>query len=217
MQDSSDKHMDSLYIPEEFRNLQITGYMIAVNLPCSIRPPRVRACGVPLERFDVIGYVGVFPEPVQGQYLHAMGKGGKGTLYLRELSKDETRFSHRAYEYSLGLPTQDGQRNMTGLEPFYDSRGMLTRVFLGCPEKQAVQNTRFQNAVYIIRPCSIGGSRGCEILCLLHPHARNVAEGVVQGRYDELLSTLRAQTSPLCWQASNVDFMNWYNLAEVCR
>mgnify|MGYP000972966566 CR=1 FL=1 len=209
--------MANIHIPKKYNHLQITGYLLAVNLPSTIRPPRARAKGVPVGRFDVIGYVGAFPEPVHGQYLHAMEKGAKGTIYLRELSKDETHFSLRAYEYSLGLPTPDGQKNVTGLEPLYDSNGMPTGLFVGCPEKYAVQGTRFQTAMYIIRPHVIGGRRGYEILCLLAPYAREVAQGMLRGGYDELLSELRAQTTPLCWQVSNRDFISWYNVTEIGR
>ena len=113
--------MKTIQIPEQYSSLQITGYLIAVNLPATIRPPRVKASGVPLGRFDIVGYVGEFPEPLNSRYLHALQEGDKGVFYIRELNKAETQFAPRAYEYSLGIPTPEGQSH--GLRACVQHRG----------------------------------------------------------------------------------------------
>ena len=209
--------MESIQIAEQYSHLQVTGYLIAVNLPSTIRPPRVKASGVPLGRFDVVGYVGCFPEPLHGRYLHTLEEGDKGVLYIRELNKDETRFAPRAYEYNLGIPTPDGQKNVTGLEPMYNIEAQRTPIFIGRPETRAVHSTRFRIATYIIRPCTVGDRRAYEILCLLSPYAREVAKGVARGVYDGLLDDLRRQTAPIGWQNTDASFRSWYRVTTANR
>ena len=209
--------MNTIQIPERYRDLQIRGYLMAVNLPSAIRPPRVRACGVPVGRFDIVGYVGTFPEPLQGRYLHALQEGDKGVFYVRELNKDETRFAPRAYEYSLGIPTPAGQKNVTGLEPVYNIEAQRTPIFVGRPETKAVRGTAFQTATYIIRPRVVAGRRAYEMICLLTPYAREVAKGVARGVYDELLNYLYRQTTPIGWETTAPDFTSWYNVITANR
>lgn len=209
--------MNTIQIPERYRDLQIRGYLMAVNLPSEIRPPRVRACGVPVGRFDIVGYVGTFPEPLQGRYLNALQEGDKGVFYVRELNKDETRFAPRAYEYSLGIPTPAGQKNVTGLEPVYNIEAQRTPIFVGRPETKAVRGTAFQTATYIIRPRVVAGRRAYEMICLLTPYAREVAKGVAHGVYDELLNYLYRQTTPIGWETTAPDFTSWYNVITANR
>ena len=209
--------MNTIQIPEQYRDLQIRGYLIAVNLPATIRPPRVKASGVPLGRFDIVGYVGEFPEPLNSRYLHALQKGDKGVFYIRELNKAETQFAPRAYEYSLGIPTPEGQKNVTGLEPVYNIEAQRTPIFVGRPETKAVRYTRFQTVTYIIRPREIAGRRAYEILCLLSPYAREFAKGVARGVYDGLLSYLHSQTTPIGWETTASDFTSWYNVITASR
>lgn len=199
-----------LQLPEAYKHLEVTGYLLAVNLPSTIHPPRAKKTGVPVSRFDVIGYAGVFPPPMQERYLQVLEQGDKGVLYLRELPKDETRFSHRAYQYNLALPTKEGQRNFTGLEPVF-SDGRITRMYLGIPEPSEVRGTRYERATYLIRSCFVAGQRAYEILCSTHQYARNVAVGIANGTYNPLLLALRNQTQPLGWQASDRPFMDWYS------
>ena len=181
--------MNTIQIPERYRDLQIRGYLMAVNLPSEIRPPRVRACGVP----------------------------DKGVFYVRELNKDETRFAPRAYEYSLGIPTPAGQKNVTGLEPVYNIEAQRTPIFVGRPETKAVRGTAFQTATYIIRPRVVAGRRAYEMICLLTPYAREVAKGVARGVYDELLNYLYRQTTPIGWETTAPDFTSWYNVITANR
>lgn len=209
--------MNTIQIPDEYRYLQVAGYLIAVNLPSGVRPPRIKGDSVPVERFDIIGYVGTFPDPLQGRYLHALKEGDKGVFYIRELTKDSTRFAPRAYEYSLGIPTPEGQRNVTGLEPVYNIEAQRTPIFVGRPEAKAVRGTAFQTATYIIRPREIAGRRAYEILCVRTQYAREVAKGVARGIYDELLTYLYRQTTPIGWETTAPDFTSWYNVITANR
>lgn len=200
----------TLLIPDAYKHLEVTGYLLAVNLPSTIHPPRSRREGVPVGRFDVIGYVGEFPPPLQASFQRTLEQGDKGALYLRKLPKDHTRFSARAYEYNLGLPTSQGQRNFTGLEPVYDNGGRVN-MFLGIPEPSEVRGTRYERATYLIRPCYIAGQEAYEMICTLHRYARNLAVGFSRGTYNPLLLELRRQTQPLGWQDSDTSYLEWYS------
>lgn len=195
--------------------LWVKGYIIAVNLPEAIRP-QISERGKSIDRYDIVGYVGDFPEAVRELWWHAEMESVGAVLYLRKLDKDATCIEACANEYTLEVPTCHGEENATGLAPVYIGR-KCTPVLIGRPEIHEWRDPFLQDATYIVCPCMVGDRRAYEILCLTSHKAQEVAEGVAQGNYTDLLRSLRIQTAPLSWQASNSDFINWYNATDIHR
>lgn len=48
-------------------------------------------------------------------------------------------------------------------------------------------------------------------------YAREVAKGVARGVYDELLTYLYRQTTPIGWETTAPDFTSWYNVITANR
>lgn len=184
---------------ETAKVMGLVGYCLAIKLPESIKAPRQK--GRSANRYDIVKFLGIFPEPMKK--LHKRAKSEKLALYFRLQSRNYTN-NQSGEEYSLEI---GGKDNFTSLEPFR----IGSPFYFGSPNKADNPTGVLRFATYLIRFVTYGGYEAIEVLCLTETRAREFAHYLESGELEGLITQIRHRAEPLRWEEENEAFASWWN------